>query len=77
MENKTTGEEMESLKNVQEEQEVETKETWTDDEMKERLESMGYDVTDDEGEVDTGLLAEVASMTEGYKWDEEKEVWHN
>lgn len=43
--------------------------TRTDDEMKVRLESMGYNVTDNEGEV--------ASMSEGYKWDDEQEVWHN
>jgi len=49
--------------------------TWTDKEMKERLEGMGYDLTDDEGSYDSSLLAEIASMTEGYKWDDEKEVW--
>lgn len=34
--------------------------------MKVRLESMRYNVTDNEGEV--------ASMSEGYKWDDEQEV---
>lgn len=50
--------------------------TWTEKEMKERLEGMGYDLKNDEGEHDEGLLTEIASMLEGYKWDDEKEVWY-
>lgn len=49
--------------------------TWTDQEMRERLEQMGYDLTDDNGEYDVGLMVEVASMSEGHTYDEEKGVW--
>lgn len=47
-------------------------ETWTDEEMKERLEGMGYDLTDDEGEYSDGIMAEIASMSEGHKWHDDE-----
>lgn len=50
--------------------------TWTDEEMKEKLQLIGYDLTDEEGNYSRVLMVEIASLTEGYKWDDEKEVWY-
>lgn len=47
----------------------------TDKEMRERLELLGYDLTNTEGNYSVSIMSEIASLTEGYKWDEEKEVW--
>lgn len=49
--------------------------TWTDQEMREHLEELGYDLTDDEGNYDEGVMVEIASMVEKYKYDEETETW--
>lgn len=49
--------------------------TWTNEEMKERLELLGYDLTDDNGEYSESIMVDIAANLEKYKWDDENEVW--
>lgn len=49
--------------------------TLTNQEMRERLEGMGYDLTNDQGEYSELVMADIAANAEKYKWDEEKEFW--
>ncbi|MGN7300419.1 hypothetical protein [Ferdinandcohnia sp. SAFN-114] len=48
----------------------------TDSEMRQMLEFLGYDLTDDSGEFDHSLMVSIASMAEKFKWDEINEVWY-
>lgn len=59
--------------------------TWTDDEMRIKLENMGYDLSKDENDddeeeenygFDASLMAEIATLSEGFKWDDKEEVWY-
>jgi len=50
--------------------------TKTDSEMRQLLEFVGYDLTDDNGEFDHSLMVSIASMAEKFKWDEINEVWY-
>lgn len=49
---------------------------FTDEQMRKKLESLGYDFTDENGEFDLKSMIEVASVIKNYKWDEKKEVWY-
>lgn len=48
--------------------------TMNNQEMKEHLETMGYDLTNDQGEYSELVMADIAANVEKFKWNETKEV---
>lgn len=51
------------------------REEYSDEAMIEHLTSLGYDLTDDEGNITTYNLSEIAANSEGFTWDDKNEVW--
>lgn len=49
---------------------------WTDKEMKELLESSGYDLTDEKGEFSSLVMSDVAANTEKYKYNKMHRYWY-
>lgn len=52
------------------------KNTWTDEEMKCLLKELGYDLTNDRGEFSSYIMSDISVNSEGYKWDDENELWY-
>lgn len=55
---------------------LEERKQWSDEEMIQLLTDLGYSLTASDGEISSYILADVAANSEGYKWDDIRDVWY-